>query len=131
MEFSKHKSIYMQIADYFFSNILLGRWKPGEKVPSVRQLAIDLEVNPNTVMRTYTLMQEKEIIVNQRGIGFYVTEEAPSRVKEIVKVQFMSDDLPEMFSTMEMLGMKMKEVTLHYDQWKSNQTNENHEEDQQ
>ncbi|HRZ41129.1 MAG TPA: GntR family transcriptional regulator [Bacteroidales bacterium] len=131
MEFSKHKSIYMQIADYFFGNILLGKWKPGEKVPSVRQLAIDLEVNPNTVMRTYTLMQDKNIIVNQRGIGFYVTEEAPVKVKEIVKAQFLSDDLPEVFSTMEMLGMEIQELTTHFHQWKSTQIQEHHEKDQQ
>lgn len=130
MEFSKHKSIYMQIADYFFSNILAGKWKPGEKVPSVRQLAIDLEVNPNTVMRTYTLMQDKNIIVNQRGIGFYVTEEAPVRVKEIVKAQFLTDDLPEVFSTLELLGMEIQELTSRYHQWKSTQTQENHEKDQ-
>lgn len=124
MEFSKHKSIYMQIAEYFYGNILLGKWKPEDKVPSVRQLAIDLEVNPNTVMRTYTHLQDKNIIINQRGIGFYVTEEAPGKVKELVKAQFMTDDLPEMFSTMEMLGMEIQEITALYHQWKSTHQNE-------
>jgi len=119
MEFSKQKSIYMQIADYFYVNILLGKWKPEDKVPSVRQLAVDLEVNPNTVMRTYTHLQDKNIIVNQRGIGFYVSEEAPVQVREIVKAQFMSDDLPDMFSTMEMLGIDIQEITGLYQQWKS------------
>jgi GntR family transcriptional regulator len=121
MEFSKNKSIYMQIADYFYGNILLGKWKPDDKVPSVRQLAIDLEVNPNTVMRTYTILQDKQIISNQRGIGFFVTEEARGIVKELVREQFITEDLPEFFRTMEMLGLEMGEISAHFDDWKSNQ----------
>jgi GntR family transcriptional regulator len=121
MEFSKNKSIYMQIADYFYGNILMGTWKPDDKVPSVRQLAIDLEVNPNTVMRTYTILQDKQIISNQRGIGFFVTEEARGIVKELVREQFITEDLPEFFRTMEMLGLEMGEISAHFDDWKSNQ----------
>jgi DNA-binding transcriptional regulator YhcF (GntR family) len=123
MEFSKNKSIYMQIADYFYGNILLEKWKVDEKVPSVRQLAIDLEVNPNTVMRTYTHLQDKNIISNQRGIGFFVTNEALAIVKDLVKEQFTTDELPEIFKTMELLGMDMQEISDYYNNWKSNLKN--------
>lgn len=113
----------MQIADYFYGNILLEKWKVDEKVPSVRQLAVDLEVNPNTVMRTYTHLQDKNIIYNQRGIGFFVSNEAQSIVKDLVKEQFTTDELPEIFKTMEMLGMDMQEISDYYNNWKSNLKN--------
>jgi DNA-binding transcriptional regulator YhcF (GntR family) len=110
----------MQIADYFYGNILLDKWKVDEKVPSVRQMAIDLEVNPNTVMRTYTMLQDKQIIYNQRGIGFFVSKEAKDIVIDLVKEQFISTELPEMFKTMEMLGMDISELSEFYNNWKSN-----------
>ncbi len=121
MEFSKHKSIYMQIADYFNGNILLGKWKAGDKAPSVRQLAVDLEVNPNTVMRTYMILQDKSILINQRGIGFFVSEEAHGIVKEIVKEELLHEQLPGIFGIMEMLGISVEEIPAIYRQWKSNQ----------
>ncbi|SEH05226.1 GntR family transcriptional regulator [Candidatus Venteria ishoeyi] len=120
MEFSKNKSIYMQIADYFYGNILLEKWRVDEKVPSVRQMAVDLEVNPNTVMRTYTMLQDKNIIYNQRGIGFFVSTEAKDIVKDLVKEQFTSIELPEMFKSMQMLGIDIKEIQEYYSNWKSN-----------
>ncbi len=110
MEFSKHRSIYMQIADYFYEQILKGSWPPGEKVPSVRQLAIEMEVNPNTVMRTYSILQDQQILENQRGIGFFVTEAAPGLVKELVRKRFLAEQLPEVFETMHLLGMTIQDL---------------------
>ena len=55
MEFGKDQAIYLQIADLICENILSGEWAAETKIPSVRELAINLEVNPNTVMRTYIL----------------------------------------------------------------------------
>jgi GntR family transcriptional regulator len=121
MEFIKQKSIYMQIVDYFHENILTERWKGGEKVPSVRQLAIDLEVNPNTVMRTYTHLQDNNIITNQRGIGFFVSEDAKAIVQEQVKDQFITEELPALFGTMELLGMECRAIEAIYETWKSTQ----------
>ena len=65
MEFRDKQAIYIQIADYFGNNILKDIWKADEKVPSVRQLAVELDVNPNTVMRTYNHLQENNIIYNK------------------------------------------------------------------
>ena len=62
MEFKDKQSIYLQIADYICEQILLGKWPPGERIPSVRELAGLMEVNPNTVMRTFDFLQNKEII---------------------------------------------------------------------
>jgi DNA-binding transcriptional regulator YhcF (GntR family) len=70
MQFRETVSIYLQIADYICERILLKQWKVEERIPSVRELAMQLEVNPNTVMRTYDFMQQQSIIYNQRGIRF-------------------------------------------------------------
>ncbi len=120
MEFNKNKSIYMQIADYFYENILLEKWKVDEKVPSVRQLAIELEVNPNTVMRTYTHLQDNNIIYNQRGIGYFVSSDAHNIVIEIIKQKFISEELPLMFKTMQMLKLTINEISEFYTNWNSN-----------
>ena len=80
MEFRETQSIYLQIADYVCEKILLKEWPPGERIPSVRELAIQLEVNPNTVMRTYEFLQNESIIFNQRGIGFFAAASTISTV---------------------------------------------------
>jgi DNA-binding transcriptional regulator YhcF (GntR family) len=76
MQFRETVSIYLQIADYICERILLREWKVDERIPSVRELAMQLEVNPNTVMRTYEFLQQQNIIYNQRGIGYFVAADA-------------------------------------------------------
>ena len=72
MEFRGHQAIYLQIVDYVCERILLKVWKAEEKMPSIRELAIELQVNPNTVQRSYDFLQEMEVITNKRGIGIFV-----------------------------------------------------------
>lgn len=114
MEFRDNKAIYLQIADYVCEHILLGKWEAGEKVPSVREMAVELEVNPNTVMRTYELLQTKEIINNKRGIGFFIADEAMSNVKVYRKTQFMDDELPVVFRNMYLLNVGFDELQMRY-----------------
>ena len=75
MEFGDSNAIYLQIADQLSENILLRKWSPGDRIPSVRELAVSVEVNPNTVMRTFNYLQEKGIIYNKRGIGYFVSDQ--------------------------------------------------------
>jgi len=114
MEFRDNKAIYLQIADFVCEHILLGKWKTDEKVPSVREMAVDLEVNPNTVMRTYELLQNKNIISNKRGIGFFVSEEAITNVKAYRKTQFMEDELPVVFRNVYLLNIGFDELETRY-----------------
>lgn len=114
MEFRDNKAIYLQIADYVCEHILLGKWKVDEKVPSVRELAVELEVNPNTVMRTFDLLQSKNIINNKRGIGFFVADEAVANVKDYRKTQFMEDELPVVFRNMYLLNIGFDELQSRY-----------------
>ncbi|MFD0940044.1 GntR family transcriptional regulator [Pedobacter boryungensis] len=114
MEFRDNKAIYLQIAEYVCEHILLGKWKGDEKVPSVREMAVELEVNPNTVMRTYELLQTKNIINNKRGIGFFVDDDAIANVKSYRKAQFMDDELPVVFRNMYLLNIGFDELQDRY-----------------
>ena len=115
MEFRDNKAIYLQIAEYVCEHILLGRWKTEEKIPSVREMAVTLEVNPNTVMRTYELLQTKNIINNKRGIGFFVAEDAGVQVKAYRNVQFMEDELPILFRNIYLLNIEFDELEKRYE----------------
>jgi len=114
MEFRDNKAIYLQIAAYVCEHILLGKWKVDEKVPSVREMAVSLEVNPNTVMRTYELLQSKNIINNKRGIGFFVAEDALNNVKDYLKTQFIEEELPVVFRNVYLLNIGFDELETRY-----------------
>jgi len=115
MDFSKNnKAIYLQITDSIFEYILSKKWKPEERIPSVRDFAVSIQVNPNTVMRAYTYLQEKEIIYNQRGIGFFVSESAYEKSIEIRKIQFVENELPNVFKNLDLLDMDISEIEKLY-----------------
>ena len=119
MEFRNPQSIYLQIADYICENILLGKWKDGEKIPSVRDLAVSIEVNPNTVMRTYTYLQEKGIIHNQRGIGYFINGDSYENTLKLKRQEFIDVELNRVFKSMEMLGISQEEFIILHKQYKN------------
>ncbi|MCX3264755.1 MAG: GntR family transcriptional regulator [Pedobacter agri] len=114
MDFSNNKAIYLQIAEYVCEHILLGKWKPQDKIPSVRELAVDMEVNPNTVMRTYELLQKQNIITNKRGIGFFLAQDAIANVNIYRKTTFIEDELPQLFRNMYLLEIDFEELKNRY-----------------
>ncbi len=116
MEFLENQPIYMQIADNFCENILLQKWKSNERIPSVRDIAVTLEVNPNTAMRAFVYLQEKDIIYNKRGIGYFVTEEGHQKALELKRAEFIERDLPVLMKTMKLLDISCKEMEEIYDQ---------------
>ena len=118
MEFRQSQSIYLQIADYVCEKILLEEWKVNDKIPSVRELAMTLEVNPNTVMRTYDFLQQQEIIYNQRGIGFYVAQDAIKNVRLYRKSEFFDKELPVIFRSMYLLNIDMEELRANFEKFK-------------
>jgi DNA-binding transcriptional regulator YhcF (GntR family) len=85
MQFRASIAIYLQIAEYICERILLKQWKTGERIPALRELAVQLEVNPNTVMRTFEFLQAQSIIYNQRGIGYFVSPDALKTPLSIAK----------------------------------------------
>lgn len=75
----KDRAIYLQIADRICDEVLSGALRPGERIPSVRSYAAAIEVNANTAMRAYDYLSGIEVIFNRRGIGYFVSENAPEK----------------------------------------------------
>ena len=119
MQFRESIAIYLQIADYICERILLQQWKTGERIPAVRELAVQLEVNPNTVMRTYEFLQGQNIIHNQRGIGYFVSPEAAQNAMQYRKTEFIEKELPNIFRNLYTLGMDMEELRSRYETFKT------------
>jgi GntR family transcriptional regulator len=118
MQFRETISIYLQIADHICEKILLKQWKTDERIPSVRELAMQLEVNPNTVMRSYEFLQQQSIIYNQRGIGYFVSADALNNALQYRKTEFIDNELPVLFRNMYMLGMEAEELKARFEEYK-------------
>ncbi len=123
MEFRDKQSIYLQIAEYVCDQILLGKWALGEKIISIRELAITIEVNPNTVQRAYDFLQQRNIITNKRGIGYFTEEDALERIISFRREQFVQNELPFLFRNLYLLKMDFKEVKQLYEQFKKDHFN--------
>ncbi|MDA0194286.1 MAG: GntR family transcriptional regulator [Bacteroidetes bacterium] len=115
MEFNNNKSIFLQIADNITEKVVNGTFPPGEKIPSVRELAADLGVNPNTIMRTYNELQAMKIIDNKRGIGFFVNPDARETILEQKKSEFFDHVLPQFLHQAKLVGISIPELKKHID----------------
>jgi len=119
MQFNNNgQAIYLQIADYICEKVLLKEWKAEDKVPSVRELAMQLEVNPNTVMRTYDFLKQQEIINDKRGIGYFITPNAFKSAIAYRKTEFLEKELPTVFRTMNMLGLEPEDLAQRFEKFK-------------
>ncbi len=110
MEFNENQAIYLQIADFFCENILQKKWLPDEKIPSIRDIAVQVEVNPNTAMRTFSYLQDKGIIFNKRGIGYFVANDGFEKTLELKREEFIQQELPKVFRKMELVKMNFEEL---------------------
>ena len=120
MEFRDNEAIYLQIAAYVSKNILLGKWPAEQKIPSVRDLAIELQVNLNTVMRSYEFLENLGVIYNKRGLGSFVAPDGYDKVKAYRKERFIQQDLPVFFTNIYLLGISQDEIAQWYEQFKVN-----------
>ena len=118
MQFRESQAIYLQIADYVCEKILLKEWVADARIPSVRELAIQLEVNPNTAMRAVEFLQQQEIIYNQRGIGYFVSSTAYKNALQYRKSEFTEKDMPAVFRNMYLLGMELEELKPRFEKYK-------------
>jgi len=122
MEFKETQAIYLQIGDYICEQILLGRWNEGDRILSVRELGVALQVNPNTVMRTFDFLQSLEIIFNKRGIGYFVSSDAKDKIIAYRRKQFIDQDMPVFFKNINILGMSMDEINQRYKEFNKIET---------
>jgi len=114
MDFRENPAIYLQIAEYACEQILLKEWSLGSKIISIRDLAVMMEVNPNTVQRAYDFLQQREIITNKRGVGYFVDGGAMEKVITFKKEQFLQHQLPVFLRSMYLLKIEVAEIEMRY-----------------
>jgi GntR family transcriptional regulator len=116
MEFSQPKGIYLQIADQLRGRILEGEWAEGERIPSIRELAVEIGVNPNTVTKTYQTLTELDVIETQRGRGYFVAEKARQKILGDMREEFVREELPQLFRTMRLLEFSLDELVAKFNE---------------
>jgi len=117
MDFREGQSIYLQIVEYVCEQILLKQWPLGNKIISIRDLAVAMEVNPNTVQRAYEFLQQRQIIVNKRGVGYFIEGNAIELVKAFRKEQFIENELEVVFRNMYLLNIDVAEIKARYEKF--------------
>ncbi|MEP7197386.1 MAG: GntR family transcriptional regulator [Saprospiraceae bacterium] len=116
MDFQKHQPIYMQIADVILSDILEKKINDGDRLPSVRELAISLEVNPNTVQRSYQWLQDENIIFQKRGIGFFLSDEVYNKTIQVKREEYLKEELPNTLKQGKLLNVDLITIQDIYNQ---------------
>ena len=117
MDFKETPAIYLQISEYVCEQILLKKWNLGDKIISIRDLAIIMEVNPNTVQRAYDFLQQRDIIINKRGVGYFIDNDAMDRILAFRREQFMKNELPVFLKNMYLLKIDIKGIKPLFEQF--------------
>ena len=108
--FNNDKPIFQQMADRLCDEILVQTYQDDERIPSVREYAVMLEVNTNTAVKAYEQLSRENIIYNKRGLGYYVTPGARERILKERRKVFLEQQLPELFRQMNLLGLGIEDV---------------------
>lgn len=123
--FKSIKGIFLQIAENIYHQILEGTLQPGDRVPSVRDLAAELEVNRNTVARTYALLSDEGIFENKRGVGYFVSMNALDLLGATERKHFFAEELPQFIQKIKILKLTTKDLAELITQLKNNENDEN------
>ena len=115
MTFSNDKAIYVQMADRLCDEILAGKYQDDDRIPSVREYSVLLEVNTNTAVKAYDELARANIIYNRRGLGYFVTPGAKKQILKERKKEFMKERLPELFRQMQLLGITLEDVKVAFE----------------
>lgn len=108
MDFQDNVPIYLQIEKYLYRQIALGKIKAGEKIPSVRQLAVELTVNVNTVQRAIAEMNREGILEAKRGLGSFITTD--KELIESKRMELVKDTIKEFLESCQQLGLDKEEA---------------------
>ena len=114
MTFKEQNPIYIQIAERICDEILHGQYPEGERLPSVREYAMQVEVNVNTLVRSYDWLSQNDIIFNRRGLGYFVTPGAGEQILKERREDFLKRRLPELFREMRLLRLGIEDVVGTY-----------------
>lgn len=120
MEFEDNKPIYLQLADRLMDDVERDPSLCGGRVPSVREFAANVGVNANTVMRTYTWLQQEGIIYNQRGIGYFYTEDVSDKVRRMRRQVFFDKEMAYFMERLSIMGVTPEELSRYYSEYLAN-----------
>lgn len=121
MDFNENKPIYLQLADQIMDEVGSPDFKPDSRVPSVREFASQTGVNPNTVMRTYTWLQQQKIIYNKRGVGYFFEADARNQVLTMRRDFFFRKEMPQFIAKMITLGINFEDFKKLYEKARTQQ----------
>lgn len=105
MRFNNDRPIFLQIAEALTDDVLSGTLGPGDRLPSARDLAASLEVNPNTAARALQALADAGVARAERGTGYYVDEAGPERARDERRRRFLDTEVPALARTLARLGL--------------------------
>ena len=119
MTWNDSTPIYRQLRDRVVAMILDGVLKPGEALPSVRQVAADFQINPITVSKSYQELVDENLVEKRRGLGMFVTEGAREALLHSERERFLTEEWPLLFARLNRMGLDLdrllKEGAKHGD----------------
>lgn len=107
-EFSNAKPIFQQLTDMITADIIRGKYKPGDKLEPVRDLAITAGVNPNTMQRALSEIENSGLIYTKRGDGRYVSEE--KEIMDAVVQTYVQKSVTDFISALIALGLTKEQI---------------------
>lgn len=110
LELGSSIPIYVQIVDQVREQLAAGRLKPGDQLPTVRQLASELRVNFNTIARAYRLLDDAGLISTQRGRGTYLVENETGKADEIVRKTTIQEQIQKVIQSLLQQGYSLEEI---------------------
>lgn len=110
MNFNNDRPIYLQMTDRLMDEIAAGIYVDEQRIPSVREYAVNLGVNTNTAMKAYDELSRNNIIYNKRGLGYFVTPGADEQIKSQKRKEFMTQYLPQLAHRMKTIDMTVEEL---------------------
>lgn len=107
---NENTPIYLQLKEKVIGMLLDGVLKPGDALPSVRQVAADFQLNPITVSRAYQELVDEFLVEKRRGLGMYVTEGAPEKLLVSERQRFLKEEWPAVLARIERLGLQLDQL---------------------
>lgn len=114
IKFSENKAIYLQIAERICEDIILGTYAEAGRVPSVREYAQMIEVSANTVARSFDYLQQKGVLLNRRGVGLFVADNAVEAIKRMRREVFLSEELEAFMRQAVLLDISEQDLLSSY-----------------
>ena len=114
IKFNENKAIYLQIADRVCEDIILGTYAEAGRIPSVREYAQMIEVSANTVARSFDYLQQKGVLLNRRGVGLFVADNAVEAIKRMRREVFLSEELEAFMRQAVLLDISEQDLLSSY-----------------